>query len=70
MTPKLKEYLAVSFFALVTFSVISFLGTDAYAAQKISAGRKIWDTVMLFINFGILVFLFIRYAKILSLWLL
>lgn len=28
-----------------------------------SSGRKIWDNVMLWVNFGILVFLFIKFAR-------
>ena len=32
-------------------------------AEGMNTGRKVWDTVMLFVNFGILVFLFIKYAK-------
>jgi F-type H+-transporting ATPase subunit b len=28
-----------------------------------SSGRKIWDNIMLWVNFGILVFLFIRFAR-------
>ena len=35
----------------------------AGAAEPPSPGRKIWDTIMVFFNFGILVFLFIRYAR-------
>jgi len=32
-------------------------------AAEISSGRKLWDNVMLWVNFGILVFLFIKFAK-------
>jgi len=32
-------------------------------AEGTSMGRQVWDTVMLFVNFGILVFLFIKYAR-------
>lgn len=37
---------------------------DIAAAEEGSgSGRKIWDTVMLWVNFGILVFFFMKYAR-------
>ncbi len=36
---------------------------EAWAAQEISDARKIWDTVMRWVNFGILVFFFMKYGK-------
>ena len=35
----------------------------AWAAEKVSAGRKLWDNIMLFFNFGILVFFFVKYGR-------
>ena len=49
------------FFAGLIFVLL--LAFDAFALEEASAGRKIWDNVMLFVNFGILVFLFVKYAK-------
>lgn len=37
--------------------------SDVFAAGEITSGRKIWDNVMLWVNFGILAFLFIKYAR-------
>jgi len=37
--------------------------SDVFAGEGSSSGRKIYDNVMLFVNFGILVFLFIKYGK-------
>jgi F-type H+-transporting ATPase subunit b len=48
---------------LLTFLVILFFTCDAFALGEKTLGRKIWDHIMLFVNFGILVFLFIKYAK-------
>lgn len=48
---------------LLTFLVVLFLACDAFALGEKTIGRKIWDHIMLFVNFGILVFLFIKYAK-------
>lgn len=46
----------------VTAGVILAL-SQAEAAEGVSSGRKIWDNIMLWFNFGILVFLFIKFAK-------
>jgi F-type H+-transporting ATPase subunit b len=50
-------------FVLLTFLVVLFFTCDAFALGEKTLGRKVWDNIMLFVNFGILVFLFIRYAK-------
>jgi len=46
-------------------TVICFLldSPDAFAAEALSAGRKVWNIVLMWVNFGILVFLFIKYGK-------
>lgn len=41
---------------LLTFSL-------AEAAEGAGSGRKLWDNIMLWVNFGILVFLFMKFAK-------
>lgn len=48
---------------LLTILVVLFFACDAFALGENTLGRKIWDNIMLFINFGILVFLFVKYAK-------
>ncbi len=48
--------------ALVFISLVSF-SLDASAMAEISAGRRLWDNIMLWVNFGILAFLFLRYGK-------
>jgi F-type H+-transporting ATPase subunit b len=58
---KRQPYLQAIFGALVL--VLLLMGGDAWAASEVSSGRKIWDNLMLFVNFGILVFLFIKYAR-------
>jgi F-type H+-transporting ATPase subunit b len=42
---------------------IFVLCTDTLAQEGTSSGRKIWDNIMLWVNFAILVFLFIKFAK-------
>ena len=48
--------LAILFFVL-------FFAFDAFASEDASGGRTIYHTVMLFVNFGIFAFLFLKYAK-------
>jgi F-type H+-transporting ATPase subunit b len=36
---------------------------DAFAAEGPSPGRRLWDNVMLWVNFGILAFFFFKFAK-------
>lgn len=43
--------------------LILFQAAVVYGAEDLSAGRKLWDTVMMVVNFGILVLLFIKYGK-------
>ncbi len=58
-----KKYLFGLFLILfAVFSVVLFC-SDALAQESTGKGRKIWNNIMLFVNFGILVFLFIKYAK-------
>ena len=59
----IKKGLFISFLVLGVLGLIAVLGTDAFAAQKTSEGRKLYNTIMLFVNFGILAFLFIKYAR-------
>jgi F-type H+-transporting ATPase subunit b len=36
---------------------------EAFAEDGAGLGRKLWDNIMLWVNFGILVFFFVKYAK-------
>jgi len=33
--------------------------TQVFAADELSSGRRLWDNILLFANFGILVFFFV-----------
>jgi len=55
--------LFISFLILGIGAFMIFLIPDAFAEEGISKGRKIWDNIMLWINFGILVFFFLKYGK-------
>ena len=37
--------------------------SDAFAEGGASPGRTLWNNIMLWVNFGILVFFFVRYAR-------
>jgi F-type H+-transporting ATPase subunit b len=43
--------------------LLCLLPVDVQAAQEVGEGRKIYDTVMRWINFGILVFVIVKYGK-------
>ena len=51
-----------AFFLFLGICVLCFWA-DAFAVEEISHGRKLWNNILLWFNFGILVFLFIKYAK-------
>lgn len=56
-----KKYILIISLAAVTY--LHFFCPDSFAAEGLTPGRRIWDNIMLFVNFGILVFLFLKYAK-------
>lgn len=52
------------FFHLFWVAVlILFQAAELYGAEDLSGGRRLWDTVMMVVNFGILVLLFIKYGR-------
>jgi len=58
-----KRYLLKIFLVSCAVATMFILCSDSLAMEGPSKARKIWDNVMLFVNFGILVFAFIKYAK-------
>jgi len=55
----------VLIFCYIIAGILSlhFLGHEAFAAEKASSWRPIYDLILRWINFGIIVFLVVRYAK-------
>lgn len=52
------------FLAVVSAAILlGLLPGEILAAEEISQGRKIYDTIMRWFNFGILAFLFMKYGK-------
>ncbi len=52
-------------FLLILFATafIVLFCSDALAVESVSKGRRLWNNIMIWVNFGILVFLFIKFAK-------
>ena len=48
---------------LVFLACMYLMIPDPVAAEESGSSRKIWDNIMLWINFGILVFFFMKYAR-------
>ena len=49
--------------AVLAAAVLWLLPGDVFATEKASTGRKLYDTIMMWVNFGILVFFFMKYGK-------
>ncbi len=63
MDLKCSRYGLIGGFFLGTIVCFLLDSPDALAAEALSAGRKVWDIVLMWVNFGILVFLFLKYGK-------
>ena len=63
MNQRSDKRLMIFFILLGTCALMTLLISDAFAAEGMSTGRRIWDNIMLWINFGILVFFFLKYGK-------
>ena len=55
----------VLIFCFIIAGILSlhFLGHEAFAAEKASSWRPIYDLILRWINFGIIVFLVVKYGK-------
>ncbi len=51
--------------AVIVLTAILFVSicSECFAMDEGSGGRKLWNYIMLWVNFGILVFLFFKFAK-------
>jgi F-type H+-transporting ATPase subunit b len=43
--------------------ILLMSGDEVFAAETTSTARRVWDTILLLINFGVLVFVFIKFGK-------
>ncbi len=61
---KYMDKIGGKFFYLIAIVLsLHFLGHDALAAEKSSGWRPIYDLIFRWINFGIIVFLIVKYGK-------
>lgn len=54
---------AIFFYLIAMVLSVHFLGHDALAAEKSRSWRPIYDIILRWINFGIIVFVIVKYAK-------
>ena len=59
----MKRISKTNLLSLASLTFVLFFAFDTFASEEASGGRTIYHTIMLFVNFGIFVFLFVRYAK-------
>ena len=48
---------------LCVMMFLLFFCPNSFAEEEITSGRRLWDNIMLWVNFGILAFFFMKYAK-------
>lgn len=62
---KANKNRAVLFLFLAGFLCVACVldVSQAYAQEGMSSWRRVWNNIMLFFNFGILVFVFLKYAQ-------
>jgi len=58
-----KKIVLIFCFIIAGILSLHFLGHEAYAAEKSSSWRPIYDLILRWINFGIIVFLIVKYGK-------
>ena len=61
---EIKSRFVLLIFMISCFAGILLLdGSPAFAQEATPSWRKVWNNLMLFFNFGILVFVFLKYAR-------
>lgn len=63
MNSRYKKYLLIIYLTLGAVTCHFFCTPYTFAAAELSLARRFWDNIMLWVNFGILAYFFIRYAK-------
>ena len=58
-----KKYCLIISLPFAAMIFLFLFWTNAFAAEEITSARRLWDNVMLWVNFGIPVFIFFRFAK-------
>lgn len=60
---KLNRRLLFNVMSLSILALLVLLCSEVFAVEEAGKGRKIWDNIMLWVNFGILVAVFIKFGK-------
>ena len=60
---RVKKIIGVCFFFLAGMIGVHLLGNEALAAENTASWRSVFDLVMRWLNFGIIVFILVKYAK-------
>ena len=63
MNLKINKFILAEMILLLGVCWLFFPVTEVLAAEELSSGRRLWDNILLFFNFGILVFFFIKFAR-------
>ena len=63
MNLKINKFILAEIILLLGVCWFFTPDTEVFAADELSSGRRLWDNILLFFNFGILVFFFIKYAR-------
>lgn len=63
MNLKINKFILAEIILLLGVCWVFAPDTEVFAADELSSGRRLWDNILLFINFGILVFFFMKYAR-------
>ena len=57
------KYGLLSILPLCSVAILLIFYTCAFGAEEITPGRRLWNNIMVVVNFGIIVFLFLKYAR-------
>ena len=60
---QMNKICGIFFYLIIMVLSLHFLGHDALAAEKSGGWRPIYDIILRWINFGIIVFVVVKYAK-------
>jgi F-type H+-transporting ATPase subunit b len=60
---RLTKKMGLFYFIMAETMSLHFLGFEAFASESSGGWRPIYDEVLLWFNFGIIVFVFIKYGK-------
>jgi F-type H+-transporting ATPase subunit b len=63
LKPTQKKCVLIISLAVAAMASPLFYSPDAFAEGGVTPGRRLWDNIMLWVNFGILVFFFLKFAR-------